>query len=348
MLAALVITLVSGILTHIHFNEVLLFAITGVGLALLATLVGHATEHLGSHLSPGVTGVLQATMGSLPELFIGIFSLRAGLVTVVQSALIGSILANSLLVLGLAFLCGGLKHGTQRFNRDAPRLTITLSVLAVSALIIPTLAHELHTPADRHGGALSVACAVLLLVVFITSLPAFLKGDAGAAQAGQAHQEEAVHEGSWPVWLAVTVLAASAVSAAMVSDWFVEALTPAARTLGLSEGFTGLVIVAIAGNAVENVVGIQFAVRNKMDYAVSIILTSSLQVALALTPLLVLLSFVVSAHHLTLIMPPLLLVALALTTIINAFIVYDGEANATEGVALIGLYGIIAAAFWWG
>ena len=348
MLAALLVTVATGVMTHIHFNEVVIFAVAGVGLALLATLVGHATEHLGAHLSPGVTGVLQATMGSLPELFIGVFSLRAGLVTVVQSALVGSILANSLLVLGLAFLFGGLKHGTQKFNRETPRLTITLSVLAVAALIIPTAAHQLHTPADKHGGALSVACAVLLLVVFATSLPAFLKGDDCAAQAGQARQEEAASEGNWPVWLAVAVLAVAALSAALVSDWFVEALTPAAKSLGLSEGFTGLVIVAIAGNAVENVVGVQFAIRNKMDYAVSIILTSSLQVALALTPLLVLLSFVVSRHHLTLVMPPLLVVALALTTIINAFIVYDGESNATEGVALIGLYGIIAAAFWWG
>ena len=150
------------------------------------------------------------------------------------------------------------------------------------------------------------------------------------------------------MWLAIVILGVAGLGAAFVSDWFVEALKPATKTLGLSEAFTGLVIVAIAGNAVENVVGIQLAVKNKMDYALSVILNSSLQVALALTPILVLLSYVVSSHHLTLVLPPLLVAALGITTLVSMMIVYDGESNWMEGVALIGLYGIIAASFWWG
>jgi Ca2+:H+ antiporter len=342
LLAALAITLLSGFLTHLHFPAVALFLLTGVGLALLATLVGQATEHLGTHLSAGATGVLQSALGNLPELFIAIFSLRAGLVTVVQSALIGSILANSLLVLGLAFLAGGLKNGVQTFREEGPRLTVTLSILAVSALVIPTLIHSIHTPAAGHEGALSVACAVVLLLVFITSVPVFVQGETCA------RPNEEAQETGWPIGIAILILIGAGVAAALVSDWFVESLKPAMQALGLSEAFTGLVLVAIAGNAVENVVGIQLALRNKMDFAISVILNSSLQVALALTPVLVLLSFVLSPHHLTLVMPPLLVAAVALTTLISAVIVYDGESHWMEGVALIGLYGIIAAAFWWG
>jgi Ca2+:H+ antiporter len=146
----------------------------------------------------------------------------------------------------------------------------------------------------------------------------------------------------------VAVLVGAGVGAAFVSDWFVAALEPAIKVLNLSQAFTGLVIVAIAGNAVENVVGIQLAAANKADYAISVILNSSLQVALALTPALVLLSYFVGGAQLTLVLPPLLVVALGLATALGAIIVYDGESIWLEGVALIGLYGMIAASFWWG
>jgi Ca2+:H+ antiporter len=146
----------------------------------------------------------------------------------------------------------------------------------------------------------------------------------------------------------ISVLAVAGISAALVSDWFVQALEPAIETMGISEAFAGLVIVAIAGNAVENVVGIQLAIKNKADYAISVIMNSSLQVALALTPVLVLVSFFFTPVVLTLVLPPLLVVGLALTAILSALIVYDGESNWLEGVALIGLYVMIAISFWWG
>jgi Ca2+:H+ antiporter len=144
------------------------------------------------------------------------------------------------------------------------------------------------------------------------------------------------------------VLALAGLGAAFVSEWFVDALTPATQALGLSQAFTGLVVVALAGNAVENVVGIQLMAANRGDYAVSVILNSSLQVALALTPALVLLSFVLGGPHLTLVLPPLLVVAVGLAAILGTIVVYDGESTWLEGVALIGLYCIIAASFWWG
>ena len=161
-------------------------------------------------------------------------------------------------------------------------------------------------------------------------------------------EQDESHEAPWPLWLTLVVLALAAGGAAFVSDWFVEALDPATKALGLSKAFTGLVVVAIAGNSIENLVGIRLALKNKAELAVSGILNSSLQVALMLIPVLVILSNFLGPAPLTLVLSPLLLVALILAAIIPAFVVFDGEAIWLEGAALIGLYMLIAAAFWWG
>ncbi len=144
------------------------------------------------------------------------------------------------------------------------------------------------------------------------------------------------------------MLVAAGIGAAFVSDWFVEALEPTIESLHISQAFAGLVVVAIAGNAVENIVGIQLAIKNKADYAISVVMNSSLQVALALTPILVILSYFFTPVALTLVLPPLLVVSLALTAVLSALIVYDGESNWLEGLALVGLYIMIAISFWWG
>src|SRR5579884_1362806 len=340
---ALILSILSGVLTAFSVNAVLIFIVAGIALALLADLVGQATDQLGSRLGPGATGVLQSALGNLPELFVGIFALRAGLVDVVQAALVGSILGNSLFVLGLAFFVGGLRNGTQRFASQAPRTIAVLTMLAVAALAVPTLVNGLHTPAAGHKEGLSIACAIILLVVFIASIPVSLQGGpTSLPEDAQKRNTASLH--LWPLWFTVAML----VGAGFVADWFVGALTPAITILHISPAFTGLVIVALAGNAVENVVGIQFALRNKADYAISVILNSSLQVALGLIPVLVLLSFVIGGAHLTLVLAPLLVVSLALTAILSTIITYDGESTWLEGLTLIGLYGIIAVSFWWG
>jgi Ca2+:H+ antiporter len=336
-------TLAAGILHYAGAGAVLTFGVSAAALASLAVIVGDATEQLGSRLGPGATGILQSGLGNLPELFVAIFALRAGLAHVVQAALVGSILGNSLLVFGLALLLGGLKNGTQRFKSEPPRMIVTLMLLAVAALIIPTLASLLHTSAAPHIDNLDIVVAIILLVTLVASIYFSIKGDAAVAP-----QKEAVGEPEWPLYLAVTVLAFAGVGAAIVSDWFVEALQPAMASLGISEAFAGLVIVAIAGNAIENLVGIQLAWKNQADYAVSVIMNSSLQIALGLFPVLLLLSFVLGGSILTFVLSPLLVVALALATIVSAFVVFDGESIWLEGLAMIGLYCIIAASFWWG
>ncbi|HVB59927.1 MAG TPA: hypothetical protein VNE61_01925 [Ktedonobacteraceae bacterium] len=340
------ITVLAGILTGLQVNAVFIFVVSGAALALLAGMVGQATEQIGSRLGAGATGVLQSALGNLPELFVGIFALRAGLIGVVQAALVGSILGNSLFVLGLAFFVGGLRHGTQRFGSDAPRMITILTLLAVAALAVPTLVQNLHTPAAGHEEGLSIACAIILLVVFIASIPISLQGKAPGVS-GEL-KEPAAQAHTWPVWLAISVLVGAGIGSAFVSDWFIAALTPAITILHISPAFTGLVIVALAGNAVENVVGVQFAARNQSNYAMSVILNSSLQVALGLIPVLVLLSFVIGGAHLTLVLPPLLVAALGLTAVLSTVIIYDGESTWIEGLVLMGLYGIIAVSFWWG
>ncbi|HKS69584.1 MAG TPA: calcium/proton exchanger, partial [Ktedonobacterales bacterium] len=324
---------------------VVIFVVSGAALALLAALVGEATEQLGTRMGPGATGVLQSALGNLPELFVGIFALRAGLIEVVEAALVGSILGNSLLVLGLAFIVGGLRHGTQVFGEEAPRNMATLTLLAVSALAVPTLTSGLHTPASGHEETLSIVCAVVLLAVFAASIPVALRGGPISVPKEEPGKEESE---VWPLGLAVAVLVAAGVGSAFVSDWFVTALTPAMSALHLSQAFTGLVVVALAGNAVENVVGIQLAARNKIDYAISVILNSSLQVALGLIPVLVLLSFVIGGAHLTLVLPGLLVAVLGLAALLGTVITYDGKSTWLEGLALVGLYVMVAVAFWWG
>jgi Ca2+:H+ antiporter len=343
-IVALAASILTAVLTFTRSSSVFVFLISALSLAVLAMVVGQATEQLGNYMGPGATGIVQASIASMPELFVSFFALRAGLITVVQSAIVGSILANSLLVMGLAFLFGGWKNGTQRFSSERPRAIVIMILLAVSALVLPTIVDAIHTPAAAHEETLSIMSALVLLVVFFASIPFSLKG----GPVGEGVPAAELEEKPWSLRRAISVLAVAGPITAFVSDWFVEALEPTIEAWHISQAFAGLVIVAIAGNAVENVVGIQLAVKNKMDYAISIVMNSSLQIALALTPILVLLSYFFTPVALTLVLPPLLVVALALTAILSALIVYDGESNWLEGLALTGLYIMIAISFWWG
>jgi Ca2+:H+ antiporter len=268
--------------------------------------------------------------------------LRAGLPRVVEAAVVGSILGNILLVLGLAFLVGGLRNGIQQFSGERARTITALMLLAVAAMLVPSLAHIVGTPAAQHERALSVVVALVLLAVFACSVPGSLRRTEAEAVV------DAESGTRWPVALAVIVLAVTGVLAAVVSDWFVHALEPAIESLHISQAFAGLVIVAIAGNAVENYVGVVLAARGQADYALSVILNSPLQIALVLAPALVLLSYVVGGAAFTLVFPPLLVAVLVASVLSVSLIIIDGESFWLEGAALLGLYVVIAASFWWG
>lgn len=323
-------------------NAVIAFICSGLAVALLAALVGRSVEQLGDRFGAGATGVLQSALGNLPELFISLFALKAGLVLVVQAALIGSILANLLLVMGLSFTVGGLRHGPQNIDSQRARATTVLMLLAVAAMVVPSLASYVHAPAAVHEDALSLVAAIILLLLFAITLPASLKSKTG-------DDKVAAHEPPrWSLPLAIGMLAAASVAAAFVSEWFVHALEPAMHTLHISDAFAGLVIVAIAGNAVENVVGIQLAAKNRSEYAFSVVINSPIQITLVLAPALVILSLLFGFTPLTLVFPPMLVVAVAIAVLVAAFITFDGESDWGEGASLLALYAIIATAFWWG
>ncbi|HUP54619.1 MAG TPA: sodium:proton exchanger, partial [Methylomirabilota bacterium] len=229
-------------------------------------------------------------------------------------------------------------------HAPAVRSMATVLLLAVAALAIPTLATAPGAPDAGHAIDLSVIVSIVLLVVFAASVPFSLMGGRGAS----VPSHESSGEPAWPLPLSLGFLVAGGVGAALTSDLFVEALRPTMASFGLSEAFVGLVIVAIAGNAVENVAGIRAAAANQTDLAVSLILNSSLQVAVALTPALVLISLVAGGGVLTLVLSPLLLGAVFLAALLAAVIVFDGESTWLEGLALLGLYVIIAASVWYG
>lgn len=335
----------AGITRYLGCGAVLAFLCSGLAVAVLAALVGRSVEQLGDRFGPGATGVLQSALGNLPELFISLFALKAGLVEVVQAALIGSVLANLLLVLGLCFIVGGLRHGTQKLGSERARSISVLMLLSVAALVLPSMASYVHAPAAGHEERLSLVVSVVLLLLFCLILPASLRRGSSRLSTEVSPQHEAPR---WSLALAVGLLAVASLLAAFVSDWFVHALEPAMAALHISDAFAGLVIVAIAGNAIENVVGVQLAARNQSEYAFAVVVNSPLQITLVLAPLLVILSQLFGLAPLTLVFAPMLVLAVAVAVLIVAFITVDGESNWIEGAALIAVYLIIATAFWWG
>ena len=320
-------------------RDVAVFLVAAGALAGLAWVVSFATEAVGEQFGPALTGVLQSTLGNLPELFVVLFAISAGELVVAQYSVLGSIFANALLVLGLVLMAGARKGGgIMRFNRGLANDTATLLLLAVFIIALLGLSNSVGDRASRHQIAISAIGAVVLLAVYVVWLVSYLR-------AGR--QPPLRHAPRVPLRLAIGLLAVSGVAAAFVSDWFVGAIDEAVKALGISKEFTGLVIVGIAGNAVENVVGVQLAMRNRPDFAISVILNSALQVALALTPVLVFASLFFETH-LTLVFPVLLALVLVIAGILGALIVDDGASTWEEGVVLVGFYVVIAASFWWG
>ena len=334
----------------VRSGSLLPFLVSAAAVAVLAALVGRAVDHLADKLGAGAVGVLQSALGNLPELFISIFALRAGLTTVVTAAIIGSILANLLLVLGLSFTVGSVRNGVLRFSAQRARLIMGLMILSVASMLIPSLASYVHSPAAGHEVALARVTAIVLLVVFALSIPASLRRDLEPTAAEEAAEvkKELDEGGAWPVWLAVVMLAVTGLGAAYVSDQFVNALTPAMTSLHISQAFSGLVIVAIAGNAVENAVGVKLAWQNQADHALSVVLNSPLQIALVLAPALVLLSPAIGGPAFTLVFNPMLVTTVGIATVAVLYLISDGESDWLEGAAMMGLYVLVATAFWWG
>lgn len=323
-------------------GHTVVFIAAGLALVSLAWLIGVATEELGASLGPRIGGVLNATFGNAAELIITFFALRAGLVDVVKASITGSILGNLLLVLGLSLLAGGLKHGVQQFNRTIAGVNSTMLTIAVVALFVPAVFGQML--GDEHGESvrdLSDGVAVILIILYALSLVFFL---GHPQESGGEAVEAAPHEG-WSPLKAGVVLLVTAAAVAWVSEILVSALEPTIKSWGISEVFAGIILIPLVGNIAEHLVGVQLAWRNKMEFSMVVSVGSSLQIALFVTPVLVLISHLVGSP-MDLVFTQLESAAVALTVILVALIALDGESNWFEGVQLLGVYAILGLAFY--
>jgi Ca2+:H+ antiporter len=338
----LAVAVVGGVLHFTDADPVVTFVVCGIALGGVAWTIGIATESVGARFGPAVTGALQSTLGNLPELFIVLFALSAGELVVAQFSILGSLFANALLVLGLTIAAGSAvqSDGTMSFGARLPNDTATLLLLAVFLISILGLSDQVGDAASHHQVEISVVGAICLLVVYGAWLVGYLRSD----RTSEAALVEPKHL-ALPFQLAIVLLAVSGVAAAFVSDWFVHALDPAVEAIGISKAFTGLVIVAIAGNAVENVVAVQLAWKGQNDLAISVVKNSVAQIACFLWPALVILSLFF-AERLTFVVEPVYLGALALTAIALWQVTGDGKAVLFEGLALVSLYVVLATLVW--
>ncbi len=344
--AVALLSALAGVANYGRWAAVPRFLVATLALAGLAWVVSFATEQLGEHLGPAVTGMLQASLGNLPELFVVIFALQKGELVVAQTALVGSILANALLVLGLVIVVGARRSrdGTMRFSKRLPRDTATLLQVAVFIIVLLGLSLASHDPASHHVKTISAVGAVSLLIVYVAWVVPYLRSDmaSGAADADADARERARAAASARVSLklALVLLLAAGAASAFVSEWFVNGLKPAIGQLHLSQAFAGLVIVAIAGNAVEHAAGLVLAWKGRSELAISVVKNSVAQIAAFLFPLLVLISFALSTT-LTFSLAPVYIGALLLATLAVAQVTGDGEAAEFEGWALVALYAIL-------
>jgi Ca2+:H+ antiporter len=303
-------------------------------------VVSFATEQVGGRFGPAVTGLMQSTLGNLPEFFVVIFALQAGEVIVAETAILGSILVNALLVLGLAIMVGARreKDGIMRFSPRLPNDTATLLLIASFIIVLVGLATQSHDHASHHVKTISIIGAIAILAVYGVWVRQYLTTPEAA---------EAQHSGTPRISTrsAIILLAIGGAASAFVSDWFVHALEPTIHTLHISRAFAGLVIVAIAGNAVEHAVGVVLAAKGQHELAISVIKNSVAQIAAFLYPALVLVSLL-TASTLTFALAPVYIGALFGTAILVWQITGDGEATPFEGTALIATFVILATVAW--
>jgi Ca2+:H+ antiporter len=310
------------------------FILSALAMIPLAGILGDATEDLAAHAGPRVGGLLNATFGNAAELIIGVFLVSRGEIAVVRASITGSIVGNLLLILGASFLAGGLRHRELRFSAQAAGVGVASMALAAAGVLMPSIyAGGEHVTAFRIE-AVSVGVAVVLLILYVATLVFSLTGADDAVAAPP-------HTPRWSSRTALIVLAATGALVAFESELLVGALEPTVRSLGLSRLWVGLILVPIVGNAAEHSSAVRAAVKQHTDLTLQIAVGSSAQVALVVTPLLVFagLGF---GHHLTLSFSAFEIGAIALSVVVVAFIVLDGQSNWLEGSQLLGVYVILA------
>lgn len=338
LLAVAIAVAVAGLADHLAWPAIPRFLLAALALIGVAWVVSLGTEQVGEHLGPGATGVLQATLANLPELFVIVFALNAGDLIVAQTAIVGSMLANALLLLGIVIIVGARRSsdGIMRFSRRLPNDAVTLLIVMLFAVVFSSSALKLDGRASSAGDVqtISVVSAACLLTVYGVWLASYLgsRGDQREVESVPARLRTST---------ALVLLVLGGVGAAFASEWFIAALRPTIVELHISAPFAGLVIVAIAGNAVEHAASVVLAARGRSELAISVVKNSVAQIAGFLFPAMVLISLLLSTH-LTFSLSPVYIGALALMTLAVWQVSGDGQASAFEGWALATLYVIVA------
>ncbi len=345
---------VAIVLEFLHADAVAVFAASALGVIPTAALMGRATEELAARSGPGIGGLLNVTFGNAPELIIALFALGAGLHEVVKASLVGSILGNILLVLGVSMLVGGRRRERQRFELRAATAQSLMLLLATVALVMPAIfqlvaggglpdptAKAVAFPSDLQ--ALSVGVAIVLLASYGAALVFSLKTHAHLFN--PSHDEEEHGGEPWSVRKSVLMLAGAGAAVGWMSEILVHSITEASATIGLSPFFVGVIVVAIVGNAAEHWVAVYFASRDKMDISVNIAVGSGAQIALFVAPVLVLMSFVIGPFPMALVFNGFELGAVFLAVIIANEVTQRGESTWYEGLQLLAIYIVLGLTF---
>ena len=342
-----------------HAAAGLVFFSAALGVIPTAALMGRATEEVAAKSGPGIGGLLNVTFGNAPELIIALFALEAGLHEVVKASIAGSILGNILLVMGAAMLAGGLAEGrkVQRFDRTAANVQSLMLILAVAALVMPAIFElvegqglpgidQERVTFDDTVEDLSLAVAIFLIGPYAAGLLFSLRTHSELFNPHSA--EEPGHDDTWgwSVRTSVIALAGAGVAVGVMSEILVGSIEAASESIGLSEFFIGVIVVAIVGNAAEHWVAVLVAVKNKMDLAVNIAIGSSAQIAMFVAPVLVLLSFVLGPGPMPLVFNGFEIAAIFLGVLVAYQVTNEGESTWFEGVQLLALYGILGLTFY--
>jgi len=338
LVAAAVLAVIAELL---DWSPIVIFFAAALGVVPMAGFMGRATEELAFYTGPKLGGLLNATLGNAAELIISIVAIREGLLRLVLASITGSILGNILLILGLSMLVGGYRHGVQRFDRRQAGVNATMLILALIALVIPSFFNTRIVDVNRDAVEyVSLGAAVIMMVVYALSIIFSFRITSTQDELTTAHD----HQPTWRRGVAVGVLIATTAAIALLSEVLVGAVEPVVEELGISEFFLGVILIPLVGNVAEHVVAVQVAIKNKMELSLAISLGSSLQVALFVTPVLVFVSLLFG-NPLQLTFDQFEIAAMIGASLIAALIALDGESNWLEGVQLLGVYAIIALAF---
>jgi Ca2+:H+ antiporter len=345
---------VAVVLELTHAGATWVFLASALGVIPTAALMGRATEELAARSGPGIGGFLNVTFGNAPELIIALFALSAGLHEVVKASIVGSILGNILLVLGVSMFAGGLRRDRQDFEPRAASAQALMLLLATVALIMPAIFElvqgpGLPSPRDQAVAypanvlSLSVGVAVVLLLSYAAGLVFSLKTHRNLFN--PSHDEEDHGGEPWSVRRSVIMLAIAGAAVGLMSEILVGSITEASENIGLSPFFVGIIVVAIVGNAAEHWVAVYFAVRNKIDLSINIAVGSGAQIALFVAPVLVLASFVIGPFPMALVFNGFEIGAIFLAILIAEEVTQRGDSSWFEGLQLLAVYAVLALTF---